>query len=131
VQIALGSEFDFDRIAAYVYQEKVLHPEREPSQPVASWDSLRREFEKRKNQPAGSYMPLYYSLRALSTAPQLENSEEVKRELEEVREFILHRKPRPEDGSKKEDDPLFKVIDRVRARLDPGSGVDVKTAVTA
>jgi hypothetical protein len=117
VQIALSSEFEFDRIAAYLYQEKILHQEKLPLQPVAGWDSIRREFERRKNQPAGSYMPLYYSLRALSTAPDLKSlPDDVKRQLEEIRKFLLHTKPRPKD-SKKEDDPLFKVIGQVRARL--------------
>jgi len=100
-------------------------------QPLTGWDSIRREFERRKNQPAGSYMPLYYSLRALSTTPDLKNPpDDVKRELEEIRKFLLHTKPRPKD-SKNEDDPLFKVIDQVRARLDSVGGVEIRVAGTA
>jgi hypothetical protein len=121
VGTALRSEFDFDRIAAYLYQEK-----RRPSQPVPNLEAVRREFERRKNQPEGSYMPLYYSLRVLSRAPELGTPpDDVEHELREISEFLLHTKPRI-DGSRKEDDPLFKVIGQVQARLKSMSDVQTK-----
>jgi hypothetical protein len=119
--IALRSEFDFDRIAAYLYQEK-----RHPVEPVVDLDSVRREFEHRRIQPEGSYMPLHYSLRALSTVRGLgSRRHDVEQLLGEINEFLLRTKPRPE-GSKKEDDPLFKAIERVRAALGSVNGGEIK-----
>lgn len=105
LSIALRSEYDFDRIAAYVYQEK-----RRPVELAFGLDSVRREFERRRIDPEGSYMPLHYSLRALSASAQLgRNRDDVERELRAIREFLLDR------GGKQSNDPLFSAIDRVRA----------------
>jgi TIR domain len=61
--VALSSEYDFDRIAAYLYQEK-----RNPPEAGAAMAAVSREYEKRRIHKDGSYMPLHYSLRALSAS---------------------------------------------------------------
>lgn len=107
LSIALRSEYDFDRIAGYIYQEK-----RRPSELVFDLEAVRREFERRRIQPKGSYMPLHYSLRALSTAPEFgRQRDEVERELRAISEFLL------KAADKKKTDPLFSAIERVRAVL--------------
>lgn len=116
--IALRSEYDFDRIAAYLYQEK-----RRPSEIVADLEPVRREFERRRIQPKGSYMPLHYSLRALSTAPDLVNRrDDIERQLGEITEFLLG------NGGKQQTDPLFSAIERVRAAIGSPSSSKVQSA---
>jgi hypothetical protein len=112
LRIALRSEYDFDRIAAYLYQEK-----RRPAERAVNLDDVRREFERRRIKRDGSYMPLHYSLRALSSAAELGSRRaDVERELQAIGEFLLKR------AGKKKDDPLFSAIDRVRAALgSPGA----------
>ena len=57
-------------------------------------------------------MPLRYSLRALSTAPELvSRRDDVDRELRAISEFLLGA------AGKQETDPLFSAIERVRAAL--------------
>jgi len=105
--IALGSEYDFDRIAAYLYLEK-----RRPSEPALDLDAVRREFERRRIKPDGSYMALYYSLRALSKAGKLGRQRAViERELRAIEEFLL------KGAGKEKSDPLFSATERVRAAL--------------
>ena len=105
--IALRSEYDFDRIAGYLYQEK-----RRSTEPGGELEAVQREFERRRIQPQGSYMPLHYSLRALSSAPELSRQrDKVERELLAISEFLL------KAGAKKKIDPLFSAIERVRAAL--------------
>lgn len=114
--IALRSEYDFDRIAAYLYQEK-----RRPPELVADLEPVQREFEQRRIQPKGSYMPLHYSLRALRTAPELvSRRDDVERELRAITEFLLGA------GGKQKTDPLFSAIERVRAAIGPAGGGKVK-----
>ena len=109
--IALRSEYDFDRLAAYVYQEK------RPLEAAVDLEAVRREFERRRIQPRGSYMPLYYSLRALSTSPELgKQRDAVERELGEIGEFLLGR------AGKQEGDPLFSAIGKIRAALGSARG---------
>jgi hypothetical protein len=106
--IALRSDYEFDRIAAYLYQEK-----RRPSEPGVHLDDVRREFERRRIKPEGSYMPLHYSLRSLSTVAELgKQRDEVERELRAIGDFLL------ETAKKQKSDPLFSAIDRVRAALE-------------
>jgi hypothetical protein len=117
--IALRSEYDFDRIAAYLYRER-----REPSEPVAALEAVRREFEKRRIQPEGSYMPLHYALRALSAAPDLDKRrEEVERELLAFGDFLRNA------AGKHDSDPLFSAIERVRAASGSVGGKAVERGV--
>lgn len=112
IPIALRSDYDFDRIAAYLYQEK------KPSESAASLNAVRREFERRRIKPEGSYMPLHYSLRALSTSPGLgSHRDEVKRLLKEVNDFLLHTKHSKKSQQEAHEDPLFSALERVRAAL--------------
>jgi hypothetical protein len=107
LRIALDSEYDFDRIAAYLYQEK-----RRPSELADDLEPVRREFERRRIQPKGSYMPLHYSLRALSTAPELDSRrDDVERELGAISKFLL------DVAGKQKTDPLFSAIKQVRKTL--------------
>jgi hypothetical protein len=107
--VALRSEYEFDRIAAYLYQEKGRS-----SEPAAQLAPVRREFERRRIEP-GSYMPLHYSLRALKTAPGLGSQrDDVERELQAISEFLL-------TVGKQKSDPLFLAIDRVREALRTNS----------
>ncbi len=109
--VALGSDYEFDRIAAYLYQEK-----RHPPELAANLEQVRREFERRRIQPKGSYMPLYYSLRALSGAPEVGRRNEVESELQAINEFLRKL------VGKQDSDPLFSVIQRVREKLGPVAG---------
>ena len=119
--IALRSEYDFDRIAAYLNQEK-----RRPSDLAADLEPVRRELERRRVQPKGSYMPLHYSLRALSTAADLgSRRDEVNRELQETKEFLVGA------AGKQETDPLFSAIKRVHAALRSVGGGEFKRAGSA
>ncbi len=109
--VALSSEYEFDRIAAYLYQEI-----RRTSKPAADLAHVRWEFERRRIRPQGSYMPLHYSLRALSKAVDLgKQREEVEGELKNITEFLLG------PAAKTEADPLFQAIGRVRAALTPAT----------
>lgn len=105
--IALRSEYDFDRIAAYLYQEH-----RDPSESGAALAVVRREYEKRRIQPEGSYMPLHYSLRALSAARGLISKRvEVESMLRTISGFLV------KTVRKKTDDPLFTAIERVQTAI--------------
>ena len=107
LRTALDSEYDFDRIAAYLYQEK-----RRPSELIAALEPVRRQFERRRIQPKATYMPLHYSLRALSTAPELgSRREDVERELGAISKFLL------DVAGKQKTDPLFSAIKQVRKAL--------------
>jgi hypothetical protein len=62
-------------------------------------------------------MPLYYSLRALSTSPELgKRRDAVDRELRTLSEFLLRA------AQKQEGDPLFSAIERLRAALGSAGG---------
>ena len=117
--IALRSEYDFDRIAAYLYQEK-----RRPSEFTADLEQVRREFERRRIQPKGSYMPLHYSLRALSTIPEFgSRRDDIESELRAIEKFLL------DAAGKQKSDPLFSAIDRMLAKLGSmGNGERSKAA---
>ncbi len=120
--IALRSEYDFDRIVGYLYQEKVT-----ASEIVADLRAVRREFERRIIQPKGSYMPLHYSLRALSKSPELASQrDEVERELQRIVEFLLG------TAGKTKTDRLFSAIERVQTALESSvAGTDSSKAAIA
>ncbi len=110
--IALRSEYEFDRIAAYLYQEK-----RRPPEFAADLEHVRREFERRRIQPKGSYMPLHYSLRALSTIAEFgSRRDDIESELRAIETFLL------DVAGKQKTDPLFSPIDRMLAKLGPMGG---------
>jgi hypothetical protein len=105
--IALRSEYDYDRIAAYLYQEK-----RNPPDAAAALAAVWREYEKRRIHKDGSYMPLHYSLRALSASPGLKTARnEIESKLRIVSDFLI------KTAGKKEDDPLFNPIANIRAAM--------------
>jgi hypothetical protein len=109
--IALSSDYDFDRIAAYVYVEK-----RRPAETPFALDAVRREIERRRIQPKGSYMPLHYSLRALGRWAELQvRRSEVEEELRIVHDFLI-------GAGKQKGSPLFLAIDRVRGALGAAAG---------
>ena len=108
---AVRSDYDFDRVAAYLYQER--HP------PGASYAmaAVSREYEKRRIRKDGSYMPLHYSLRALSKSRGLKReSAEVERTLFEIETFLS------KTARKQPDDPLFRAIGRVRTAITSAGG---------
>ena len=107
VVTALRSEYDFDRIAAYLYQEKLNRPEAGAAL-VAVW----REYEKRRIHNDGSYMPLHYSLRALSASRGLKTMHaEIENRLRTISGFLI------KTAGKQEDDPLFSAIKSVRTAI--------------
>jgi hypothetical protein len=107
LSVALRSEYDFDRIAAYLYQEK-----RAPSEASAALAAVWREYEKRRISSKGSYMPLHYSLRALCVSRGLKAMRgEVENNLEIVSGFLS------KGAGKREDDPLFTAIENVRTAI--------------
>jgi hypothetical protein len=116
--IALRSDYDFDRIAAYLYKEK-----RRPSEFAADLQSVLREFERRRIQPEGTYMPLHYSLRALSAASDIwKKGDEIERELNVIGQFLTDTVRKPET------DPLFSAIQRVRTALQSRHVLDPRTS---
>ena len=105
--IAFRSEYDFDRIAAYLYQEK-----RNPSEAKAALAAVWREYERRRIHPGGSYMPLHYSLRALSASRGLKTRRgDIQIRLRTVRNFLI------KTAGKKADDPLFTAIKSVQTAI--------------
>ena len=105
--IALRSEYDFDRIAVYLYQEKQNPPEAGVAM-AAVW----REYEKRRINNDGSYMPLHYSLRALSASRGLKTKRgEIETRLRTISGFLT------KTAHKQVDDPLFAGINRVRTAI--------------
>ena len=108
IDVALGSEYDFDRIAAYVYQEK-----RDPTEVGAALAAVWREYEKRRLHQDGSYMPLHYSLRALSASRGLKTrSHDIESSLRTISGFLIKK------AGKQADDPLFTAIRGVRAAIN-------------
>jgi len=105
--VALRSEYDFDRIAAYLYQEK-----RSPPEAGAALAAVWREYEKRRIHNAGSYMPLHYSLRTLRASQGLKTMRvEIENRLRTVSGFLI------KTAGKKEDDPLFSAIKSIRTAI--------------
>jgi hypothetical protein len=105
--IALRSEYDFDRIAAYLYQEK-----QNPPEAGAAMAAVWREYEKRRINKDGSYMPLHYSLRALSASRGLKSKRgEIETRLRTISGFLI------KTAHKQVDDPLFAGINRVRTAI--------------
>ena len=107
VVTALRSEYDFDRIAAYLYQEKLNRPEAR-----AALAAVWRECEKRRIHNDGNYMPLHYSLRALSASRGLMTMHaEIENRLRTISGFLI------KTAGKQEDDPLFSAIKSVRTAI--------------
>jgi len=118
--VALSSEYDFDRIAAYLYQEK-----RNPPEAGAAMAAVSREYEKRRIHNDGSYMPLHYSLRALSASRGLESKRgEIESRLRTVSGFLI------KTARKQPDDPLFSAIKSVHTAIALASRRKEKTAPT-
>ena len=118
--VALRSEYDFDRIAAYLYQEK-----RNPCEAEAAMAAVSREYEKRRIHNDGSYMPLHYSLRALSASRGLKSKRgEIERRLRTVSDFLI------KSARKQPDDPLFTAIKSVHTAIASASRRKEKTAPT-
>ena len=109
--IALSSEYDFDRIAAYLYQEK-----QNPPEAGAAIAAVSREYEKRRIHSDGSYMPLHYSLRALSASRGLKSKRgEIESRLRTVSDFLI------KSARKQPDDPLFTAIKSVHTAIASAS----------
>lgn len=107
--VALASEYAFDRIAAYVYQAK-----RQPTAATAALAAVWTEFERRRIEPDGTFMPLHYALRALSASPDLVSQPTaVVDKLQVLRRFLV------ESVGKGDDDPLIRSIETILARLAP------------
>jgi hypothetical protein len=118
--VALSSEYDFDRIAAYLYQEK-----RNPPEAGAAMAAVSREYEKRRIHNDGSYMPLHYSLRALSASRGLESKRgEIESRLRTVSGFLI------KTARKQPDDPLFTAIKSVHTAITLASRRKEETAPT-
>ena len=118
--VALSSEYDFDRIAAYLYQEKRNPPEAGPAIAAVS-----REYEKRRIHNDGSYMPLHYSLRALSASRGLKSKRgEIESRLRTVSGFLI------KSARKQPDDPLFTAIKSVHMAIASASRRKEKTPPT-
>lgn len=117
--VALSSEYDFDRIAAYLYQEK------HPPKPGDAISAVSREYEKLRIHSDGSYMPLHYSLRALSASLGLKGKRgEIESRLRTVSGFLI------KTARKQPDDPLFTAIKRVHKAIASASQRKEKTAPT-
>jgi hypothetical protein len=110
--VALRGEYAFDRIAAYLYQEK-----RDPSEAGAAIAAVMREYEKRRVHNDGSYMPLHYSLRALRASRGLKSKRgEIESPLQTVSDFLI------KTAGKQPDDPLLAVIKSVHTAIAAESG---------
>lgn len=118
--IALRSEYDFDRIATYLYQEK-----QNPPEASAAMAAVWREYEKRRINKDGSYMPLHYSLRALSASRGLKSKRgEIESRLRTINGFLI------KTARKQADDPLFTGINSVRSAIASASRRNDNTALT-
>lgn len=118
--VALSSEYDFDRIAAYLYQEK-----QNPPEASAAIAAVSREYGKRRIHNDGSYMPLHYSLRALSASRGLKSKcGEIESRLRTVSDFLI------KSARKQPDDPLFTAINSVHTAIASVSRRKEKTAPT-
>lgn len=87
--------------------------------------AVSREYEKRRIDNDGSYMPLHYSLRTLSASRGLESKRgEIESRLRTVSGFLI------KTARKQPDDPLFIAIKSVHTAIALASRPKEKPAPT-